>query len=425
MSHPRGSIADVAAIVEAGEAKEPDRRSSPAAPAHTPAGQAAVRPAQGRPRWGRGSRYPLAPWRPGVVEIGRGYVRLRRKGRVGDRGVVILGWRSDRDEEVRNDRKGSVGRGDSGMSSRSRLEMQRLILSLPWELLGRRALLITLTYPGDWHRWVRDGRVLEGHRRAFFDRWRDRWGVRPVGFWAKEFQARGAPHLHLYVGLPETVSEDDYAGLVELTKLGAWLESEHGRYEGRRRTPPLNQKYGGEFGLWLRDAWSSVVGTSGRSTRGARGHHVRGAQARTWFVSERAEQTTDRGRVALYLSREAGKWVQKQPPENFRGVGRWYGVSGKAQGFVRQVRSWEVGPQVCWEYERALLRLLRWRGVTLPERRYGDGLTALSVPEDWSLRILVRAERLASRCRSTWGPVYDAWTGELLASGGGEEVPGA
>ena len=277
--------------------------------------------------------------------------------------------------------------------------------------------MITLTYPGDWGRWVDDGRVLEGHRRAFFDRWRDRWGSRPVGLWGKEFQGRGAPHFHLYVALPEAVSDEDYAGLVALTKLGTSLENRLGKYEGRRQTPPLGAKYGGDFGLWLRDAWSSVVGTWGRTTRGARGHHVRGVQVRVWFFSDRAESAADRTRVALYLSREAGKWRQKRVPEGFVGVGRWYGTSGRSQGFVRQVRNREIGPQVCWEYERALLRLLRWRGVSLPERRFGDGVTVLGVPEEWSLRVLMRAERLATRCRASWRPVYNAETGELLTAG--------
>ena len=100
-------------------------------------GAPAVRPADSKARWGRGSRVPLAPWRPGVVEVGRGYVRLRRRGRVGERGVVVRGWDGHRQEWVVNDRRGVVGRGDSGMSGRSRLQMQRLILSLPWELLTR------------------------------------------------------------------------------------------------------------------------------------------------------------------------------------------------------------------------------------------------------------------------------------------------
>ena len=60
-----------------------------------------------------------------------------------------------------------VGRGAKGMSERSRREMWRWVLSLPFDMLGDRPLWITLTYPGDWRPWVPDGRTLERHRRAF------------------------------------------------------------------------------------------------------------------------------------------------------------------------------------------------------------------------------------------------------------------
>jgi hypothetical protein len=39
------------------------------------------------------------------------------------------------------------------------MNMRRLFLSLPWELLGPRPALISLTYPGDWQRWVPNGRA--------------------------------------------------------------------------------------------------------------------------------------------------------------------------------------------------------------------------------------------------------------------------
>ena len=94
------------------------------------------------------------------------------------------------------------GRGDSGLSNRSRMNMRRLFLSLPWELCGPRPALISLTYPAHWVRWVPDGRTWERHRKSFERRWVRRWGEPLVGVWVKEFQGTGRPHLHLYVGLP-------------------------------------------------------------------------------------------------------------------------------------------------------------------------------------------------------------------------------
>jgi hypothetical protein len=115
-------------------------------------------------------------------------------------------------------------RGDLGQSRRSRMNMRRLFVSLPWELLGRRPALISLTYPGNWQRWVPDGRVWERHRRAFERRWVRRWGEPLVGVWVKEFQGSGRPHLHLYVGLPSAMADEDYAGLRERTLLRHRLE---------------------------------------------------------------------------------------------------------------------------------------------------------------------------------------------------------
>ena len=50
-------------------------------------------------------------------------------------------------------------RGHKGLSARSRMNMRRLFVSLPWELAGPRPALISLTYPGVWQPWVLDGRA--------------------------------------------------------------------------------------------------------------------------------------------------------------------------------------------------------------------------------------------------------------------------
>jgi hypothetical protein len=94
--------------------------------------------------------------------------------------------------------EGRIGRGARGMSERSRREMWRRVLSLPFEMLGARPLWIILTYPGDWRNWVPDLRTLERHRRAFGEAWYQVFGERLIGFWSKQFQLlEGRPHLHL------------------------------------------------------------------------------------------------------------------------------------------------------------------------------------------------------------------------------------
>jgi hypothetical protein len=76
--------------------------------------------------------------------------------------------------------------------------------------------MITLTYPGDWQLYVPNSRVLHRHREAFRTRWSKRFGM-PIGVWIVEFQRRGAPHLHMYLALPASVTDDDYRGLQERT----------------------------------------------------------------------------------------------------------------------------------------------------------------------------------------------------------------
>lgn len=136
---------------------------------------------------------------------------------------------------------------------RSRREMWRWVLSLPFEMLGDRPLWITLTYPGDWKPWVPEGRTLERHRRAFGEAWYRGFGERPVGFWSKEFQlAEGRPHLHLLMKGPDSMSDFDYRGFQILTRLGNDNVRKHGKQKGRWWTPPIGGGYGcSKASLWL------------------------------------------------------------------------------------------------------------------------------------------------------------------------------
>jgi hypothetical protein len=221
------------------------------------------------------------------------------------------------------------GRGDSGLSTRSRMNMRRLFLSLPWELCAPRPALISLTYPADWVRWVPNGRTWERHRKSFERRWVRRWSEPLVGVWVKEFQGTRRPHLHLYVGLPTAMTTEDFTGLRERTLLRHRLERQYGTYEGRKRTPPIGGEHGGEFGLWLRQAWSDVVGTKpyepgSTLTRFERGgaHHARGADVAVMFWSDEAERAADRTKVADYLAPGGGKvapeaaatWLRRSGP---------------------------------------------------------------------------------------------------------------
>ncbi len=50
------------------------------------------------------------------------------------------------------------GRVSTVWSERSRRHMRFEFSALPWEMLGSRPAMITLTYPGDWQTYVPDSR---------------------------------------------------------------------------------------------------------------------------------------------------------------------------------------------------------------------------------------------------------------------------
>ena len=300
-----------------------------------------------------------------------------------------------------------LGRGDKGQTARSRNNMRRLFASLPWELLGPWPAMVSLTYPGDWKRWVPNGRVLEAHRRAFERRWVRRWGEPLVGVWVKEFQKSGRPHMHFYVGLPTTMTPEDFEGLRERTLVRHRFERSLGRYQGRAALPPIGKEYGGEFGMWARTAWAEIVGTQGVDKK----HHGRGVDVAVMFWSDEVAATADRTKVAAYLAREASKWRQKSPPEGFVGVGQYFGRWGRKVGFNPVAEEVEVDRAVAEEIERRLSRWVNWKlfveshgaSVTLrPQtrmilRHWGDGITAFGLGPEQAARLLRWAEAAAAR----------------------------
>lgn len=229
----------------------------------TPAQRSSVAPELPTPGDTEGDRGPLvicSTW----AEVQEA---LRRE--VAERGVQLYG-RAAGGAEVRE------------FSRASRLHMRWVLNSLPWDEVPGRLALVTLTYPRDWRRWCNDGATLkQEHVARWKSRWRRQWGRPVVGAWAMEFQTRGAPHVHAYVGLPP----------VEVD----------------------------EFRVWVRDAWWRTVGSNDRY------HRLYGVDVRpcTYGSAE-----VNAARVADYFWRESGKWRQKQPPEGFERLGRYWGYWG-------------------------------------------------------------------------------------------------
>jgi hypothetical protein len=279
---------------------------------------------------------------------------------------------------------------------------------LPWELLGPRPALITLTYPGDWRVWCADARTFVRHRKALRERWVRHWG-QPIGIWVVEFQPRpdqpehkrNAPHLHAYVGLPDGMEEREYRMLQRRTVARRQATRDRGKYAANGGTRPVY----GDFSWWLRKAWWEIVGSEDPA------HHAWGVDIATAFWSERAEQSADRMQTADYFWRESGKYEQKKAPEGFGGLG-WYGRWGKELGFNPSTTTLDDVPDAVYYGFRRMVEDFRyhklcetarkqraagrtWRWPRRRLSRFRDGVTIFDLPQEDARRMFRLAERNA------------------------------
>jgi hypothetical protein len=245
--------------------------------------------------------------------------------------------------------------------------------------LGERAVMIVLTYPGDWRKWCPTDRELNRQVGAFLERWAAKWGP-PVGFWVKEFQERGAPHVNLYVGWPDGAG--GYEDVLARTK---WVW-QRGQSVGGRQARDEEQGLSGELGWWLRGAWSGIV-TGNDGSAVARAHHAKGVRARVSFTSDKAQELHDRAGVAWYIAREVGKGRQKQPPQGWGRVRPWWAPLGLECERVEEEVSYVVWGRV----RDRLMKYCSEHHQGLPWNAWG-GVTAWGMGSEEGLRVLVEAE---------------------------------
>lgn len=255
------------------------------------------------------------------------------------------------------------------------------VAELDLSKLGERALMIVLTYPGgDWRRWCKNDTELDQHIEAFLAKWRAKF-EEPVGFWCKEFQERGAPHVNLYVGWPEGVG-----GYEEVRQRTLQLKR-RARDVGERRAHDEIRAVTGELGLWARTAWAKIV-TGNNMTAVARAHHGHGVDMRVSWWTDRAQEFHDRAQVAWYIAREVGKEHQKRPPEGWGRVTPWWAPLGG----LEPERFEEEVSYIVWGRVRD--RLVKYRAEHkqgLPWNTWG-GVTAWGMSAEEGLRLLGEAE---------------------------------
>jgi hypothetical protein len=153
--------------------------------------------------------------------------------------------------------------------------------------------LLTLTYP---HEFPTDGPTTKNHLRVFCQ-WLSRQGL--GGLWILEFQKRGAPHYHLFLN-------------------------------GRLPYQAINE------------AWYSIVGSEDPK-------HLK--------AGCKVEAIRQPHAMAAYAAKYVAKQEQKDVPEGFEHVGRFWGLFGGVKATPEHVIEGEIGgdgpgpgsPVVCQE----------------------------------------------------------------------------
>ena len=191
------------------------------------------------------------------------------------------------------------GRGEiTGFSADSARRMRRYLRNSVADYKG----FVTLTYP---HAYTSNGVEVKEHLRRFgqevLRKWKRENGEdrRRGLFWFLEFQARGAPHFHVFVT--------------------DWLSKD-----------------------WVSETWYRIVGSD----------DVRHLHYGTNIQTIRSGRS---GTIA-YASKYAAKAEQKQVPAGYEKVGRWWGIMGCRAVVVAATRI--CGEHMQSERVRARVRVI-------------------------------------------------------------------
>jgi hypothetical protein len=205
-------------------------------------------------------------------------------------------WADSRAIEPRRPRRELSRRAEvTSWTRKSRAKMTLTLASLDWSYLEQATglpCMVTLTYPREWQSVAPSGKAVKAHLRAFQLRWKRAWGEPLTAAWKLEFQARGAPHVHI----------------------------------GPVVVPLGRSRDGLPFHKWLSLAWADIVN---HPDPGERERHERAGTAVDYAEGLRC---ADPKRLAIYFSKH-GSWVSKDyqnaVPQEWReqgkGPGRFWG----------------------------------------------------------------------------------------------------
>jgi len=195
-----------------------------------------------------------------------------------------------------------------GYSRKSRENLKSELNRVEWKAVENcKVFMVTLTYEGiptDGREVMRD---LDAFRRRL-DRWTDERQIDYGAVWIKEFQRRGSVHFHLLVVFSDLLRGDYRFHLRKLID-------------------------------FVSVAWHEITGSSEKGLRA--GTRVEGVK-----------------KTAVgYLMRYIGKDYQKNVPEDFQNVGRFWGFWHK-EHFAYQYHKVIIDLRSAWRLRRVLCSLL-------------------------------------------------------------------
>lgn len=193
----------------------------------------------------------------------------------------------------------SSGGGKRGMITHLSTKARARLLFVAMATSVEFNSMITLTYPRE---FPANGQMVKGHLHGFLVYYKRRYAGSYL--WFLEFQKRGAPHFHLLVTRNNVFGPD-------------------------RR--------------WLAECWAKVIGLGEErrycSLLDRRTHDMRMQVLRVNTHPSVWEQVRSAQGARRYVAKYATKTIQKDVPERYKQVGRFYGYSRDVKDRVEPLGS--------------------------------------------------------------------------------------